>query len=216
MYEDKELLGNTRYYRVKQDGKYGLLSKQGIEKVPCIYDSIRLFVGTNLLLLKKDGLITVVDRLLNLKIDNIEEIKYFESIGKNLKMACIKKEGKYGFIDESFQISIPCTYDRVYHFNKKGFCIVVLGDYYVLIDVEGNILCYIECDYMSSFSKNGFARARKGSLWGLVDMKGKIVAPFKYIFISPVDTKGIRFLDGEQINENKDISFLNHNIEEVE
>jgi len=202
LYTSISQFGDTKFYKVQKEGKYGLLSKALIEVQPCIYESIRIFVDTNLILFKKDGLLTVTDRLLNIKIENIEEIKPFEGAGKNLKVACIKREGKYGFINEDFKIIIPCTYDKAYHFNKKGLCIAVLGEYHVLIDVKGNILSYVECDYMSSFSELGFARARRGLLWGLVDVKGTTILPFKYTSISPVDTKGNRLLNGDkQINE---------------
>lgn len=202
LYSSISPFGDTKFYKTQKDGKYGLLSKALIEVQPCVYESIRIFVGTNLLLFKKDGLLTVTDRLLSIKIEGIEDIKPFESAGKNLKVACIKKDGKYGFINEDFKIIVPCTYDKAYHFNKKGFCIAVLVGYHVLIDVKGNILSYVECDYMSSFSEFGFARARRGLLWGSVDVKGSTVIPFKYTSISHVDEKGNRFLNGnEQINE---------------
>lgn len=85
LYSSISPFGDTKFYKTQKDGKYGLLSKALIEVQPCVFESIRIFVGTNLLLFKKEGLLMVTDRLLSIKIEGIEDIKPFERAGKTLK-----------------------------------------------------------------------------------------------------------------------------------
>jgi hypothetical protein len=82
---------------------------------------------------------------------------------------CIKKDGKYGFVNENFEES-KVIYDKVYNFSN-GFAVVKLNDKYGLIN-EKFEESEIKYDYVSDF-ENRFSVIKIGQKLGFINYKFK-------------------------------------------
>lgn len=102
-------------------------------------------------------------------------------------LAKVRRNWKYGFIDEKGQEVIPCKYEGVYGWFENGFCIVQKNsadDLYGVIDKSDRLV--IPCLYTDvSYDQdiNAFA-VRKNGLCGIISTSGETLVPPKYEYIS--------------------------------
>lgn len=54
-------------------------------------------------------------------------------------LVCVKHKGKYGYIDKSCSIVIPCTYDLALDF-KEGLANIEINGKYGFIDKSGKVV----------------------------------------------------------------------------
>lgn len=106
-------------------------------------------------------------------IDN----KYDEMILFKEGFSRVKRNGKYGFVNENLEEIIPCKYDFAYSFSE-GMAAVQKGQKWGYIDKNG--VEVIPCIYSSanSFSE-GLAGVKKEKA-GFVNYAGEIIVPFEY------------------------------------
>ena len=82
-------------------------------------------------------------------------------------------------ISLAFQASLIAQgYDKIYNY-QDGAAKVKQGDYFGLIDSNGNEILPPKYDVIQSFN-NFRAKISKDKLWGMVDNKGKILIPVTY------------------------------------
>ena len=81
---------------------------------------------------------------------------------------------------------------------------------YKLINSENNTIIAEQYLYMQYLFKNYFI-AKKNDHFGIIDNLGKVVIDFKYTEIQPISNYKI----AELISENKEITIINENLEEV-
>lgn len=75
----------------------------------------------------------------------------------------ISRNGKYGYMNESYEIVIPCIYDdAMMAFNGKYITVRKDGKY-GFIDKKGNPYLPFKYDEATSFSYNGLSKVRVGS-----------------------------------------------------
>ncbi len=92
------------------------------------------------------------------------------------------RNGKYGFIDKSGNVVVPCKYGNAWSFSE-GLAAVELDGKWGFIDKSGNVV--VPCKYHAarSFSE-GLAAVRIGDWetgkWGFIDKSGNEVIPCKY------------------------------------
>jgi hypothetical protein len=100
-----------------------------------------------------------------------------ESYGQELEP---KKNanGKYGFVDETDKVVIPCKYDFVSYFSE-GLAMVRLNGKAGFIDKIGKEVITLKYDNAWSFSE-GMALVKLKSKCGFIDKTGKEVIPLKY------------------------------------
>ena len=115
-------------------------------------------------------------------------------------LACVMRDGKYGFIDKTGKEVIPCTFvSHIHDFQEGLACMKISADKHVFIDTKGNIAFELDEKYM--FGEEGFCcgrlavwepvsdeayhrawetgEGRIGTL-GFLDQTGKLVIPLKY------------------------------------
>ena len=87
--------------------------------------------------------------------------------------------GKYGYIDKTGALVIPCIYEDVGYFND-GFAYVQMDGKWGYIDKTGALV--IPCIYenIGVFSGDGLAYVQVDGKWGYIDKTGKTVIPFEY------------------------------------
>ena len=105
------------------------------------------------------------------------------------------ENGKYGFIDNSGNVVIPCKYDYAEGFSE-GLALVRLDGKYGFIDKSGNEVVPCKYDDVHSFSE-GLASVSLDGKYGFIDKSGNVVIPCKYdnasIFsegLAPVELDG--------------------------
>jgi len=109
------------------------------------------------------------------------------------------KKGKYGYIDESRAINIPCKYDMMTEFNSHGLAIVQKKAKWGCIDYTGKAVVPIKYRYISQF-ENGYAKVSSDNGLGLIDEKGHFVLNAEWGFIREFNNSGIAIIgtkDGE-------------------
>ena len=81
-------------------------------------------------------------------------------------LAYVMKGGKYGYIDDSFHVFIPCKYTAVGTFNERGYCWVNEG---------------------GKFDKKKNKDIVKGGKFGVYKRNGDLIVPVKYKAIGTFD-----------------------------
>lgn len=143
----------------KYNGKYGYINTNGYVVVPFEYYAAFSFDWDNSLapVCHKNHMgefeFGYIDLAGNVAVPFDFEVAYPYSNG----MAAVRKNNKYGFIDEFGALTIPCQYDDVKWGFINGNAWVKKNGYWGMIDKKGNILpsaqfCYdkiIAFDYYS-------------------------------------------------------------------
>ena len=171
-----QFIGNIKEYsytRVKLNGKYGFIDKNGKEVIPCNYDGASIF-NEGLAAIKLNGKWGFIDR------DGIEVIphRYEEVYAFGEGFVAIKLNGKWGFIDKSGREVIPCKYDGTYCFTG-GLGSVRLQDKFGFVNKEGIEAIPCKYDAVDDFV-NGIACVELNGGWGLIDNAGREVTSFNY------------------------------------
>ena len=171
-----QFIGNIKecsYTRVKLNGKYGFIDKNGKEVIPCNYDGASIF-NEGLAAIKLNGKWGFIDR------DGIEVIphRYEEVYAFSEGFVAIKLNGKWGFIDKSGREVIPCKYDGTYCFTG-GLGSVRLQDKFGFVNKEGIEAIPCKYDAVDDFV-NGIACVELNGGWGLIDNAGREVTSFNY------------------------------------
>ena len=97
-----------------------------------------------------------------------------------VKLTLKKQDGKYGFVDKSGNVVIPCIYDDADSFSE-GLAWVKQNGKTGYIDKSGNVVIPFIYDKGSSFHE-GLARVYENGKYGFIDNSGNLVIPFKYDF----------------------------------
>ncbi len=94
---------------------------------------------------------------------------------------------KYGYVNDSGDVIIPCQYDSALDF-KYGRAIVKMDRYSGIIDVEGETIIPFEyTGFNPSYDYNIIAAADNDGKWGLISFKNEKLTEFKYDFIFEFD-----------------------------
>lgn len=105
----------------------------------------------------------------------------------------INEKGKYGYTDEARGIIIPCKYDYMSDFSKKGIAIVQKKDKWGCINTDGKVILKLKYLYISAF-EDGFAKISTKEGLGLINDNGKVVLPASFGFIKPFNKSGIAII----------------------
>lgn len=84
----------------------------------------------------------------------------------------MKKDDKYGFIDMTGELVIPCEWDDAYSFSE-GLSSVEKDGKYGFIDTTGNVV--IPCEYEDVAYSDGYIALIKSGYLTIVDKEGNRV-----------------------------------------
>lgn len=91
---------------------------------------------------------------------------------------------KWGFIDKTGELVIPCIYDKPEDLSKakfkNGYCLCKKNDDFVLIDKYGKETIFDDCDEAEYLSDEGFVSITNFSGKGLFDVHGIEIIPCNY------------------------------------
>ena len=177
---------------VLKDGKWGFIDTDGNLVIPYQWDycSYGFCEGVAVVSNKGEGKYDVIDKEGNVSFSVVADYaqSYFSE-----GLLGIQRDGKYGFVDSTGELVIPCTWDNVNPFTA-GVAKVKLGNSYFGINQKGEtVISYKElmgCDNAWSFSDD-LCRVQKDGLQGYIDRKGNLVIPCEWMdateFIDGID-----------------------------
>lgn len=97
-----------------------------------------------------------------------DEISYFKE-----GLACISKDGKYGYINENNDMAIEAKYDMAFSFSE-GYAVVERDSKMGYINKEGEEVIPLEFDAATAFV-NGEAKVKQDGRWGTINQDKQIV-----------------------------------------
>lgn len=92
--------------------------------------------------------------------------------------SAVKKEEKWGFIDKTGQVVIPCEYEHVGSF-REGLAVVEKTGTFGFIDKKGQIAIPFQYNHALSFVE-GMSAVKVGEHYGFIDKTGRIAIPIHY------------------------------------
>lgn len=189
--------GYTRVYGsglipVCRNNKWGLLDLQKLSNVAqCTYKSIRQESINKLELIKTKGrdLLLFTEDGPQVICPSTEKLEQYSTV-RNFKngFAIVRKDAKYGFIDDAYNEIVPCIYDKASSF-EAGIAIVRKAGKYGCINESGNE--FIPCRYDDFLPfMHGLAVVKLGELFGAVNTKGEIAIPIEYQLLADITVLG--------------------------
>lgn len=93
-------------------------------------------------------------------------------------------EGLLGMIDSKGNWVVEPVYDEIWAPHTSGYRVVLKGDEYGVLRLDGSVLYPAEYRYVEVLA-DGFVLAKEGAQWQ-VDSEGRVVYPFVYDWCSPL------------------------------
>lgn len=206
-YDDIANFISDGLFMVAISRNYGFIDTAGKEVIPLVYSDANDF-KSGCALVSQDKKKFFIDKTGK----NIIALEDYEETHKSFSegLCGVKKAGKWGFINVSGKIIIPCKYDKVEPM-KEGFSLVIFGgkpgEYgqlkggkYTFIDKTGKQLVPFKYAYLAPFNEGiavvniggkldvyGYA---SGGKWGYINKTGKEITPIKYT-ISRSSSEGL-------------------------
>jgi hypothetical protein len=166
--------------RMKKNGKYGILDVQGKTLVDFEYD---YFIGQEWLEgFPEDYLAAKKGEeyfYINMKTFAIIKTPYAFAEEFHNGLATVMLDNKYGYIDSTFRLIIPCIFQNTRVFSEGLASVSDASKKWVVINKKGKLITPFIYDYIDGFS-NGRAMVVKDSLVGFIDRSGKEVIPLIY------------------------------------
>ncbi|WP_425392964.1 WG repeat-containing protein [Ekhidna sp.] len=162
-----EILGS--FYLVKNENGYGLLNAYGEYVVYPEYDSIRM-VKDHLVLQRNQSLklITSTGETIISPDESYQEISNFSE-----GYFVVKKENRWGFVDDKGRLRISNRYDSARSY-QEGMAPIMLREKWGFIDKNETLRVQPYYDQVDHFQE-GVVVVRQGMKYGLIDMNGREV-----------------------------------------
>lgn len=150
--------------KVKLNGKWGFIDKDGNLAIEVIYDEVDDFNYQGFAKIKLNNKAGYINR--NGKV-TIEPI--FDEIGNfdEYDFIQVKLDGKWGFIDKNSNF-----YDEVGEFFN-GLAKIKLNDKWGFVNASGDVIIELIYDEAGDFNYQGLAKVKLDGKWGFIDKNGK-------------------------------------------
>jgi len=171
-------------YKVRSGDKWGLLDNKYEEITSVKYDEIENF-DKNLLIASSDGKFS----LLNNKGQKVTESSY-DSISEfsDKGLAKVKRDNKYGLLDKTGKVLLPCKYYQLGDI-EDGLAKISAGELHGFIDKNGEVV--IPCRYREiRVLAHGVLAVKEKNKWNCLDSSGNN--------ISDSSNEFLRFLKGKK------------------
>ena len=159
--------------KVRLDGKYGFINKDGEEIIPCKYEDADAF---------SDGLAKVKSAegwgFVNENGEEIIPCKYEDADAFSGGLARVKTAEGWGFVNKDGEEIIPCKYKDADAFSD-GLARVHSKEGWGFINKDGEEIIPCKYKYADAFSY-GLARVQSKEGWGFVNKDGEEIISCKY------------------------------------
>lgn len=138
--------------KVIKDNKWGLITKEGKEAIPCKYDGVEFIPGVENKMVKvyvRQPKFGMIDTLGQLRVSAIyDEIAWFTE-----NTLAVKRNGFWGFVNKDGVEIIPCRYKMVKPFSE-GLAAVQMVNKWGYINKEGKRIIEYKFKKAGSFNQN--------------------------------------------------------------
>ncbi len=117
---------------------------------------------------------------------SVTEVSVSSLFQMNEGLQGIRRNGKYGFVDEKGQLRIANRYDSVRAF-QNGLAPIKLIGLWGFINTADKIVIQPNYESVSTFI-NGLSLVKRNSKMGLIDQRGQVVLPVRYEHIDRLST----------------------------
>lgn len=165
--------------KVKNDNKWGAFDLNLKPIIPIENESIKL-IGDNKIQIVKNGQINWKFYRKDGYIIDLVQYSMIEDYYSQ-GVAMVKKNDKYGFINEDGVEVIPCIYDDAHPF-KNGIAIVEYNEMWGALNNNGAIVIPFDYMLLADLSMVGptLLMAVKDRKCGVIDKNNNIIVPFEY------------------------------------
>lgn len=131
--------GDEKVAKVNRNGKYGYLDKNFNEVIECKYDDVHVLLSSKekvRISVRTNGMECLINEYGN------EISSWYDDIAYSIKDSrCrVKRNDKYGFIDEDGNLIVSCIYDYANEEFSYGKCSVKYDNRWFVIDKWGNYI----------------------------------------------------------------------------
>jgi hypothetical protein len=105
-------------------------------------------------------------------------------------LRAIKKDNRYGFVDNRGRLRIANRYENVKSFSNSLAAVMIRGKW-GFINHEDQLAIQPVYDHVEQF-KNGFAVVRQKDFYGLIDKNGRVLIPVRYESIEVLEDKRVK------------------------
>jgi hypothetical protein len=206
-YIEKEIKEAKGIYHFLYKGKYGIIDKNMILRIPVALDDIDpeyKFSGQGM------ERVRYGDRYGFINVFTGEMVTGFEFTDTRKPTAglfWVKKNNKWGCIDKTGKVRIPFLYDEASGFTAEDRAAVAINGKFGHIDKTGKIRTPLKYEFASYF-QNGLSMVRMNETYGYINVDNELVGRDDYAHALPfnqktttADRNGIRYelsLDGSE------------------
>ncbi|MBR2289181.1 MAG: WG repeat-containing protein [Clostridia bacterium] len=190
-------------YIVSLDGKYGVVSSNGKEILPCNYEEIKHVYGNNMYVVKEEGVQKVINNSLNV----IKDSGFDDILEINGDYITISLNGLKGVVNAEGIELIPAQYEDL-KFAHENYFIAKSGAYGI-ISTENIVLVDFGYENISFIGRANFYTAENATYTTDV-ISGKLEIKLKSVIISELNVdKGYM-----RVRQDGKYKYYNFNFEE--
>jgi hypothetical protein len=186
---------NERYIKVELNGYYGIITTEGKEIIPPIYDNVFGPSENGLTVVEKNGKKGVVDRFgkFTYKLND----KYEKIFPFSEGFAKVMLKGKYGFMDQHGDVYISAQYPIAGDVHDS-MVNVTIRDKWGFLDYHENLKVQPYYEEVKTF-KNGVALVKENGKWNIVNKQGKQMLQNFFDKISETELGNYILYNGDKI-----------------
>lgn len=206
-YIEKEIQESKGIYHFYYKGKYGIIDKKMILRIPMALDDIDpeyKFSGQGMERVRygdRYGFINVFTGEL------ITGFEFTETRKPTAGLFWVKKNGKWGCIDKTGKVRIPFLYDEASGFTAEDRAAVAINGKFGHINKKGEVKTPLKYEFASYF-QNGLSMVRLNEKYEYINVDNELVTRDDYEHAMPfnkkttiADRNGLRYelsLDGSE------------------
>lgn len=175
-------------YIITKDEKEGYADSNGKIIIPCKYKAIEAVYDGEPILAREGNKLCLLDLKTGELVATCSITSQYFSCFKN-GMAQVIENKKYGLIDNTGKLVVPCIYERIDSFDIKTFkgelTAAKKDGRWGFIDKKGKVVIPFEYeDQVYSIVGDTICddkmRVKKNGKWGIINMNGQMEIPCKY------------------------------------
>lgn len=204
---EKEIKASKFIYHFSYKGKYGIIDKNMVLKVPVALDDIDpdyKYSGQGMERVRYGDKYGYISQFTG---ELLVPFEYTDTRKPTGGLFWVKKNDKWGCIDKYGKLRIPHLYDEATGFTAEGRSAVAIDGKFGHIDKSGNVRIPLKYDF-ASFFNHGISMIRIDNKYGYIDTTGRLITrviydealPFNDVTTS-VERSWLRFelsLDGKE------------------
>jgi hypothetical protein len=185
-FDENRINESKHIYHFNYQGKYGIIDKNMILRVPVALDDIDptyKFSGQGLERVQYGDKYGYISPFTG---DLIVPFEYTDTRKPTAGLFWVKKDGKWGCIDKTGKVKIPFLYDEATGFTGEDRSAVAINGKFGHIDKSGKIRTPLKYDF-ASYYNHGISMIRLDDKYGYIDTTGKFITEPIYDDALPFD-----------------------------